>query len=190
MVNRLAWLERGEKLPVQKGKCRLCLEPLPKRRRGYCSDECRDRYLCATSTEFLRYKVFERDGGACVYCETDCNQLEIRVFGFSMMSKKPRYRFEKDALMLRHEERAAKVQALMDNGWPKLSAHPRSLWEAEHRIALADGGSFDLNNVDTCCLMCHTAKSSREATARAKRKRLIGKRQADTMRRFKKMGIT
>lgn len=37
----------------------------------------------------------------------------------------------------------------------------RSLWEADHIVAIADGGGeCDLDNVATLCLRCHSIKSA------------------------------
>ena len=189
-MNRLALIERGERLPVVRGRCRVCLEPLPKRRRGFCSDEHRNAFYMATSSDFARRKVFERDKGVCANCGLDADALEVRVFGFSTMVKKLRRKQEAQALMLPREERIAKVNALMENGWPKLSPHPSSLWACDHIEPVADFGSFDLSNCQTLDLRCHSEKTSMEATARAKRRKLVGRKQIATMRRFRKLGIT
>ena len=191
MNSRLALLERGEKLPVVKGKCRVCLEPLPKHRRGYCSDVCRDQYYLATSNDFLRMKIFERDKGVCAECELDCDALEQRVWGFSMMVKKPRGSNILRALLLPYVERTNNAVKLVAQGFTRLSSNqPRTLWEADHIEPIADGGGYGLDNVQTLCQPCHIEKSSDEAHWRAKRRKLVGKKQTETMRRFKKMGIT
>jgi len=43
----------------------------------------------------------------------------------------------------------------------------------DHRIPLADGGSLDAYNLQLLCPDCHTAKTSREATERAARRRIV-----------------
>lgn len=45
------------------------------------------------------------------------------------------------------------------------------LWEADHRIALIDGGAHDPTNIERRCRDCHSRKTKREATARAERRR-------------------
>lgn len=40
-------------------------------------------------------------------------------------------------------------------------------WHADHILALADGGTWDLANAQTLCAPHHKAKTAREATARA-----------------------
>lgn len=190
MNSRLALLERGEKLPVVKGKCRVCLDPLPKHRRGYCTDACRDSYYLATSTDFLRMRVFERDKGICAECGLDCDALEQRVWGFSTMVKKPRHSNIRRALLLPHAVRTQKACVLVAQGFARLSANtPRTLWEADHIEPIADGGGFGLDNLQTLCQPDHIKKSSDEAGWRAKRRKVMGKKTTETMRRFKKLGL-
>lgn len=45
-------------------------------------------------------------------------------------------------------------------------------WEAEHTLALKDGGSHDPTNIVRSCVPCHKRKTATEATARAERRRL------------------
>lgn len=47
-------------------------------------------------------------------------------------------------------------------------------WEADHDKALVDGGSHDPSRVVTRCVPCHRAKTKREASARAARRRKGG----------------
>ncbi len=186
--SRIATLERGDTLPTVRGRCRVCDEALTGRQRAYCGKACSDLYKLATNTGFLRFKTFERDHGICAECEIDCDSLEVRVWGYSTNIKRP-WRLSKSQLVLPIEQRTLNVQALRDNGWTLKSYHPRTLWAADHIEPLADGGAFDLGNVQTLCLLDHTKKTSDEATWRAKRRKVLGKKQTETMRRFKKMGL-
>lgn len=45
-------------------------------------------------------------------------------------------------------------------------------WEADHIVPIVDGGALTIDNVQTLCATCHRAKTAREATARALRRRL------------------
>lgn len=40
-------------------------------------------------------------------------------------------------------------------------------WHMDHITALADGGSNEMENLQTLCVPCHKAKTRREAAARA-----------------------
>ena len=45
----------------------------------------------------------------------------------------------------------------------------RSLWELDHIVPLVDGGSHDLDNLQTLCTPCHKAKTVSEASERRER---------------------
>lgn len=53
----------GEKL-----RCRVCVACLPKRRKTYCSDDCRDEFWRNHDTAGSRSAVLKRDGYSCVVC--------------------------------------------------------------------------------------------------------------------------
>lgn len=44
---------------------------------------------------------------------------------------------------------------------------PAHDWEADHILALVDGGTWEMSNAQTLCARHHKAKTAREATARA-----------------------
>lgn len=177
-MNNLAFLSRGKTLPRVKGECRVCSAPIPPVRRSFCSDPCRDLYYLATASDFLRFKVYARDHGVCAGCTQDCDDLERQVWGFSTMQKMPRRKQHRDAITRHHRERAEMSKELIKLGFMRLvSNHPVTLWEADHIEPLVDGGGFGLDNVQTLCQACHIEKTADEAHWRAKRKKLIGKKQ-------------
>ena len=47
---------------------------------------------------------------------------------------------------------------------------PDSAWEADHRIALEDGGTHTLENLQCLCVPCHRTKTARENRERAERR--------------------
>ena len=49
------------------------------------------------------------------------------------------------------------------------------VWHSDHKKALADGGSNDLENLFVCHEVCHVVKSGEEAAARVKPRRLYKK---------------
>ncbi|MBW2274640.1 MAG: HNH endonuclease [Deltaproteobacteria bacterium] len=52
----------------------------------------------------------------------------------------------------------------------RLGFKPRkSLWELDHIVPLIDGGSHDLENLQTLCTPCHVKKTSEEARLRSAR---------------------
>jgi 5-methylcytosine-specific restriction endonuclease McrA len=50
-------------------------------------------------------------------------------------------------------------------------------WEADHEVALEDGGSHGLDNLVCRCVSCHQAKTARENSVRAARRRAIAEAQ-------------
>lgn len=47
--------------------------------------------------------------------------------------------------------------------------HPTSVLEVDHRLALRDGGTNDIDNLHLLCRDCHKAKTAREQSQRLKR---------------------
>lgn len=187
-MNTLTFYARGGPLPpVVKRKCRVCREPLKGKQRGYCSDEHRELFMLATSTKFLRARVYERDRGVCASCGEDCDDLERRVWGYSMMLKVPDKMSYRRALLRPYEQRKELCGALAEFGFKLKPGTPVSLWACDHREPLIDGGGFGLSNCQTLCVPEHIEKTSDEAGWRAKRRKLVGIRQSETMKRLKKM---
>lgn len=146
---------RREKMPLgANGRplCRWCqLEILSSRRRTFCSEYCVDQWRLRSDPGYLRDKVFERDKGVCA----DCGMDTVAAYRALKRSRGP-----------------AREEALTMWGLRSVTAR-RSLWDADHILPVAEGGgSCDLDNLRTLCLLCH-----REATAELRRRM---KRKAET----------
>jgi len=105
---------------------------------------CVDIYN-ATDPREARRRVRKRDRGRCAECKLDTNALrrKIRAMG------------------------RGRTQELR-----RLGFKPRkSLWELDHIVPLVDGGSHDLDNLQTLCTPCHIKKTAEEARLRAARAR-------------------
>jgi 5-methylcytosine-specific restriction protein A len=131
--------------------CRWCrMEILAKRRRTFCSDFCVHQWRLRSDPGYLRDQVFARDRGVCALCETDT------VAAYAELKRS------------RGRTRAELLEVW---GMRSVTAR-RSLWDADHIRAVAEGGGqCDLENLRTLCLPCH-----REATADLRR-RLRGVRE-------------
>lgn len=46
-------------------------------------------------------------------------------------------------------------------------------WEADHEVPLEDGGEHELHNLRARCVPCHRAKTARENSSRARRRRAV-----------------
>jgi 5-methylcytosine-specific restriction endonuclease McrA len=133
-----------------RGECRWCGDPIlyasgPKQgeldRRRRWHPACVDAYNRSDPRE-ARRRVRRRDKGICAACGLDTNALRRRARG---------------------RGRAAKLR--------KLGFKPRkSLWELDHVVPLIDGGTHDLENLQTLCTPCHKRKTAEEARERATRR--------------------
>ncbi len=114
--------------------CRRCGKPVPKGRYTFCGPECVDAWKLRTDPGYLRGRVFARDHGVCALCGLDTEALR------------------KDKRKLDYRARRE-----FEKRWGRR----RNLWDADHVIAVAEGGGeCDLSNMRTLCLECH-----RQATA-------------------------
>jgi len=134
-----------------RGTCRWCGEPIlygpgPKEgtvdRRRRWHPACVAAYNASDPRE-VRRRLRRRDRGRCAACGLDTVALRRELRGRGM------------------------TRALRKRGFvPR-----RSLWEVDHVVPLVDGGSHDLDNLQTLCTPCHRAKTAEEARARAERLR-------------------
>lgn len=152
--------------PNGRGLCRKCGEEVPQGRRSYCSNECYEAWLMMTSSQYKRKAVYARDRGVCSGCGIDTNALK------QAQPKQPSGPLSPDdyrhAMQAYRTARDAYWQDLRAKGFDAVSGH---LWEADHILAVADGGGeCDLNNYQTLCIPCHRKKTA-ELVARLAQER-------------------
>lgn len=135
--------------------CRWCDKPIlnkadgtPDRRRNW-HPECVELYLIRRSPRKLREVVWRRDQGVCAKCGRDTLN-EFRLLCADLIA--------------RTEGHGAFKRKLSAEWYAQRTG---DFWEADHIVPLIDGGSFDLDNVQTLCVSCHREKTAAEATARA-----------------------
>ena len=146
-VMRGGWVDRGAipRGPNGRGLCRWCSLEVPPRRFTFCSAYCVHEWKLRTQPAYLREQVFLRDRGICAACFVDTIE----------------------ALRQLRRSRGNNRGQLMLH-WGLRTGIRRSLWEADHVVAVVEGGGeCDLENIQTLCLRCH-----RTAT-RMLRKRLL-----------------
>lgn len=105
-----------------------------------------------------------RDEGVCADCGIQC--AEINHLSIEQAKQGLGMNFIYEETGERNER-----------GWPirksrpmtEAEFHERYLpgWAADHIVPLVDGGTFDIENLQTLCLACHKQKTAREASARA-----------------------
>jgi 5-methylcytosine-specific restriction enzyme A len=138
------------KLHKGKGICRWCGSQVPKGRRSWCSQTCVNAYLDASDWSRMRRKCFERDRYRCQICGRNIEATERWVRGVKRF-----LRYE----AARKFERLAGLDVRM------------SLADADHIVALAEGGPHTIDNLRTLCVWCHKAETKALAARRAKARR-------------------
>jgi 5-methylcytosine-specific restriction enzyme A len=88
-----------------------------------------------SSTSYLRECVFERDGGICAICRLDT------------------HRFRRKVMRLPFAERMRELRSLQERG--VITRKRKSWWEADHILAVVEGGDSNLDNIRTLCIPCH-----------------------------------
>lgn len=126
--------------------CRWCKSPVSGRRRTFCSDACVHEWRLRSSSSYLRECVFERDGGVCAICGINTHRERRRV------------------MRLAFAERMRTLKALQAAGI--IHKRRKSWWEADHILAVVEGGDSNLENIRTLCIPCH-----REATKALRQRR-------------------
>ena len=120
--------------------CRWCNKGVVKPRRTLCSIECEHELKLRISGRYLRDCVYMRDKGICKICNTDTKLIA------------------KQALLLFGSEREVYLKdhsiSLKRKIW--LRKHGGGLWDADHILAVKDGGGLcGLENMRTLCIPCH-----------------------------------
>lgn len=133
------WIDRKsvQKGPNGRGICRWCSLEVPPRRFTFCSAYCVHEWKLRTQPAYLREQVFLRDRGICAGCSV--NTIEA-------LRKLKRSRGHNRKVLMLH--------------WGLKTRIRRWLWEADHIIAVVEGGGeCDLENIQTLCLRCHRMKT-------------------------------
>lgn len=139
-----------------KRPCRGCGADIPPTRQTWCSNECREGHYMALSS-WARRRVRDRDNGVCAECGTDtakCERILLNLY--------------------RREDRHAFADYLQALGQPSPSYygwHYGHLWEADHVVPLAEGGTNALDNYRTLCVPCHKQATKELAARLALRRR-------------------
>ena len=143
--------------------CRGCGVVIKPPRQTWCSKECREKHYLALSS-YARHVVFGRDHGVCALCSCDAEKA-CRVLSVLRWRTGPLAQDAQAAARLLWSAWTGKPAGLY--GWPTGSG----LWEADHIIPLAEGGTHDLSNYRTLCVTCHRRETAALAARRAKARR-------------------
>ena len=144
------WVQHFSMEQDGKPHCVYCLAiHSPQPDSPFCSEGCAASFFCASSQGSARRQLFERDRGVCQQCGFDAHSLYLRI-----------------AALQSHQ---ARMQALMSSHYSTLGDRTKRMlndpkggdfWEADHVVAVAEGGGeSDLNNFQTLCVPCHAKKT-------------------------------
>lgn len=122
----------------------------------YCGDACRREVYIRCYPDEMRDYIECRDKGVCAKCGCDTAQLARIIEAF------------KASLGRRYDGRREARRLLAGIGFNLLTEH---LWEADHIVQWADGGSNEPENLRTLCLPCHKQATKEYAGRRAAAKR-------------------
>lgn len=129
----------SKKAPHGNRQCRWCKQEVFPPRRTYCSDRCVHEWSLRSDVAYLRSQLFLRDKGVCRDCGLDATALRRRLYDLPV------------------EERE-KVGA--EHGIPAYQARNLMLWEADHVVAVMNGGGLaGLDGFATRCVACHIRKT-------------------------------
>lgn len=121
--------------PNGRGLCRWCKTEVSGRRRTFCGDACVHEWRLRSSVSYLRECVYGRDKGVCALCGFDTARERRRV------------------MRLKFAARMRELQRLQKLGIAVRGR--RTWWEADHIVAVAEGGDSNLENIRTLCRLCH-----------------------------------
>ena len=120
----------------------------------FCPKDCFEYHVQSRSGKTLRMAVFERDRGVCEKCHLDCHALVSRI-----KCLKPHQRLPIIESLAPQFTRAQKDKLARD-------AYEGSAWEADHIVAVKDGGGeCTVDNMRTLCRRCH-AQNTKEQQKR------------------------
>lgn len=171
-------------------RCRNCRGPALTKKAGntarwpnhYCSAACMDSALVATSASYARAAVYARDRGVCASCGMD---TEYVLSTLNPLLREACDRWMEPVLCAALRQRVADV--LLELGFSPAIARRAAqamravmvhLWEANHRLAVAEGGGgATLEHLETLCRVCHGKHSKAVVGRLAKTKRLVKREQ-------------
>lgn len=143
-MSRQRRLTSADVKPAKKGPhggfpCRWCSAEVFPPRKTYCSDACVHEWRLRSDPAYVRTQLYLRDKGVCQSCGLNTQELRLMLWRTPV------------------EERPALGERY---GIPEYHARNLQLWEADHIVAVTNGGGLSgLSNYQTLCVPCHQAKT-------------------------------
>lgn len=164
MRDRTWKLQRG---PTGRPLCYWCEGEIPaaSRRQTWCGQACVDEFMLIVSQAYARRLVKRRDGGVCRACGLDTERLRRHLRDLDMATHSCQPDVDRDAARQRLDALVATLGPVLQRQFAA-RRWVKTLWAADHIVALVDGGSTDLENLQTLCLDCHNEKSNADRRRR------------------------
>lgn len=143
------------------GKCRGCEGELPKGRKAWCSDNCRNSHWIKASGSYARHYVFQRDRGVCCLCGVDTEAQKEEFI--ALQNQKRTYPITWIQWPVHDDEREWLKARRITTG--RISG---DWWDADHINPVVEGGgSCGIDNLRTLCIACHKNETAKLAAKRA-----------------------
>lgn len=124
--------------------CRWCREPVPPKRRTFCSEQCVHEHRLRSNVDYMRAAVLRRDHGICAVCGRDCLALADEAKGKAAS-----------------EGGESSILWLIEEGYDTFRAREclskgKALWDAAHKVPVNwGGGGCGVDGMRTLCCPCH-----------------------------------
>jgi 5-methylcytosine-specific restriction endonuclease McrA len=146
------------------------------RRLTFCSDACVHEHRIRTDPAYAAKLVYERDHGVCRACGRDCVTLPDELRAARRREGKERngfFAYQADVRLLdRDRAQYPNWHAMCDElglSMARRFSLDRRLWEVDHIVEVVNGGAdCGLDNLQTLCWKCHSAKTARLNRERAR----------------------
>lgn len=144
--------------------CRYCGKRISqsKRYRAWCSSKCTHEAEIRTYSDHARRDLFKRENGVCKCCGVDTYQLdhELKLLQSSIRWNTQLPREQKTLHRIVLQTLLTAMKACGYNTSPKYLSWS-TLWQMDHILEHAEGGTLEPDNLQTLCLSCHKKKTKK-----------------------------
>jgi len=142
--------------------CRYCKKQISqgKRYRAWCSNKCSRNAEIRTYSDHARTALRKREQGVCKCCGEDTTLLDHELRLLQSAIKWDNDLLPEQRRLYKHvlETLLTAMKAVGYNCSPKCYAWS-TLWQMDHILEHADGGTLDPDNLQTLCIPCHKKKT-------------------------------
>lgn len=144
--------------------CRYCGKIIGKgkRYRAWCSTECSNNAAERTYSNWARSALQRRENGICQECGLDTAELDHEL---KILRSLVDHTYRKCSKEKWHYNRVLQTMLMsmkkcgfnVDVRWCSW----RTLWQMDHIVEHAEGGTLEPENLQTLCVACHKKKTKK-----------------------------